>query len=41
MRVTIPMLTVLTLLTVLAGVAGSANALDPKTFWEENDRQTQ
>ena len=35
------LLSALLALSVLAGVADSANALDPKTFWEENDRQTQ
>jgi hypothetical protein len=27
-------------LSVLAGIAGSANALDTKFFWEQQDRQS-
>jgi hypothetical protein len=27
-------------LSVLAGIAGSANALDPKTFWDQQERQS-
>jgi hypothetical protein len=27
-------------LSVLAGIAGSANALDTKTFWEQQERQS-
>jgi hypothetical protein len=31
---------VLVALSVLAGIAGSASALDPKTFYEQQDRQS-
>jgi hypothetical protein len=31
---------VLVALSVLAGIAGSANALDTKTFWEQQERQS-
>jgi len=27
-------------LSVLAGIAGSTNALDTKTFWEQQERQS-
>jgi hypothetical protein len=27
-------------LSVLAGIAGSANALDTKIFWEQQERQS-
>jgi hypothetical protein len=27
-------------LSVLAGIAGFANALDTKTFWEQQERQS-
>ena len=27
-------------LSVLVGIAGSANALDTKTFWEQQERQS-
>jgi hypothetical protein len=27
-------------LSVLAGIAAPASALDTKTFWDQNDRQT-
>jgi len=33
-------LSVLVALSVLAGIAGSANALDTKTFWEQQERQS-
>jgi hypothetical protein len=32
-------LSALVALSVLAGIAGSANALDTKFFWEQQDRQ--
>jgi hypothetical protein len=31
---------ILVTLSVLAGIAGSANALDTKTFWEQQERQS-
>jgi hypothetical protein len=31
---------VLVALSVLAGIAGSASALDTKTFWEQQERQS-
>ena len=31
---------ILVALSVLAGIAGSANALDTKTFWEQQERQS-
>jgi hypothetical protein len=31
---------VLITLSVLAGIVGSANALDTKTFWEQQERQS-
>jgi hypothetical protein len=31
---------VLVALSLLAGIAGSANALDTKTFWEQQERQS-
>jgi hypothetical protein len=31
---------VLVALSVLAGLAGAANALDTKTFWEQQERQS-
>ena len=31
---------ILVALSVLAGVAGSANALDAKSFYEQQDRQS-
>jgi hypothetical protein len=34
------LLSALLALSVLAGMAGTAGALDVKTFWEDQDRQT-
>jgi hypothetical protein len=34
------MISALLALSVLAGIAGSANALDAKTFYEEQERHT-